>query len=176
MTLSLDLIADPLSAEAAWSLRVRRVGGFIQAAFAGFWLVRGSLVLHGPASAVVPVLAGLVLVGAVRYGITATAGIASRPTGLEARSSKQLSPSPQSSSSSPPSPPRPWLIAAGSPTGRFQPSQSVSDPCCSGWTTESPSRATDPSAGPSSPARCSSWQRCRAPNSSLQQVSVLECC
>ena len=34
---------------AAWSRRVRRIGGFIQVAFAAFWLVRGSLAIGGRA-------------------------------------------------------------------------------------------------------------------------------
>ena len=33
---------------AAWSRRVRRVGGFIQVAFAAFWLGRASLAIGGP--------------------------------------------------------------------------------------------------------------------------------
>ena len=92
MTLSLGPIADPLSAETAWSLRVRRVGGFIQAAFAGFWLVRGSMVLHGPASMVVPVLAALAVVGAFVFGapapaqqITGTPGSPSATTTINGR-------------------------------------------------------------------------------------------
>ena len=36
-----------LAPAAAWSQRVRRVGGFIQLAFAAFWLVRGALSLGG---------------------------------------------------------------------------------------------------------------------------------
>jgi hypothetical protein len=85
MTRTLDLRTKPLSAQAAWSRRVRRIGGFIQAAFAGFWLIRGSLVLHGRASAVVPALAVLAVVGAFGYGFKATAAIAPRPSGSEAR-------------------------------------------------------------------------------------------
>ncbi len=85
MTRTLDLLTEPLSAQAAWSRRVRRIGGFIQAAFAGFWLIRGSLALHGPVSAVVPVLAGLAVVGAYTYGFRITAEIAPRPSGSEAR-------------------------------------------------------------------------------------------
>ncbi len=85
MTQTLDLGTEQQSAQAAWSLRVRRIGGFIQAGFAGFWLIRGSLVLHGGASAVVPALAVLAVIGAFGYGIAATAGIAPRPLGSEAR-------------------------------------------------------------------------------------------
>ena len=39
---------DPTPA-AAWSRRMRRIGGFIQAAFAAFWLARASLAIGGPA-------------------------------------------------------------------------------------------------------------------------------
>ena len=40
MTVSETPNAADLSPAAAWSQRVRRVGGFIQLAFAGFWLIR----------------------------------------------------------------------------------------------------------------------------------------
>ena len=36
-----------LTPTAAWSRRVRRIGGFIQAAFAAFWLGRASLTIGG---------------------------------------------------------------------------------------------------------------------------------
>jgi hypothetical protein len=85
MAHALDLRTEPLSAQAAWSRRVRRIGGFIQAAFAGFWLIRGSLVLHGPASVLVPAVAVLAVVGAFGYGIRATSGVAPRPSGAEGR-------------------------------------------------------------------------------------------
>lgn len=85
MTHVLDIQPQTSSAQAAWSLRVRRVGGFIQAAFAGFWLIRGSLVLHGTASAVVPALAVIAVIGSFGYGIRATARVAPRPPGAEAR-------------------------------------------------------------------------------------------
>ena len=38
-----------LTPTAAWSRRVRRIGGLIQAAFAAFWLVRASLSIGGRA-------------------------------------------------------------------------------------------------------------------------------
>ncbi len=41
--------AAGLTPAAAWSRRVRRVGGFIQAAFAAFWLGRASLAIGGRA-------------------------------------------------------------------------------------------------------------------------------
>ncbi|MDX6256649.1 MAG: hypothetical protein QOJ11_2983 [Frankiales bacterium] len=85
MSRTFDLRAESLSAQAAWSRRVRRIGGFIQAAFAGFWLIRGSLVLPGLAITVVPVVAVVSVVAAFGYGFWATAGIAPRPAGVEAR-------------------------------------------------------------------------------------------
>ena len=39
--------AADLTPTAAWSRRVRWIGGLIQAAFAAFWLVRGSAVIGG---------------------------------------------------------------------------------------------------------------------------------
>jgi hypothetical protein len=84
MTWTLAVRTEPDSAQQAWSLRVRRIGGFIQAAFAGFWLIRGSLVLHGLPTAVVPALAVFMVVGAFGYGFKVTAGIAPRPSGFEA--------------------------------------------------------------------------------------------
>jgi len=41
--------AADLTPTAAWSRRVRRIGGLIQAAFAAFWLARASLTIGGPA-------------------------------------------------------------------------------------------------------------------------------
>ena len=38
-----------LTPAAAWSRRVRRIGGFIQAAFAALWLIRASLAIGGRA-------------------------------------------------------------------------------------------------------------------------------
>ena len=62
---------------AAWSRRVRRIGGFIQAAFAALWLVRASLAIGGPA--------GDVLLAVFAYAIRVTAGTAPRPAGRQAR-------------------------------------------------------------------------------------------
>ena len=41
------LNAADLTPAAAWSRRVRRIGGFIQAAFAALWLARASLAIGG---------------------------------------------------------------------------------------------------------------------------------
>jgi hypothetical protein len=74
-----------LSPSVAWSRRVRRVGGFIQLAFAALWLVRGSLNLHG---AVGGALAGgfsVIVIAVLVFGIRVTAGAGSRPTSPEAK-------------------------------------------------------------------------------------------
>jgi len=74
-----------LSATEAWSQRVRRVGGFIQLAFAAFWLVRGAVKLHG--SVRVPLsVAGIVATLVVLvYGIVVTRGTGPRLTTPEAK-------------------------------------------------------------------------------------------
>jgi hypothetical protein len=76
---------EALDARAAWSLRVRRVGGFIQAGFAAFWLIRGCLALGGPVGGILAAVLGVVAIGVFGYGILATAGIAPRPTGTAAQ-------------------------------------------------------------------------------------------
>jgi len=70
---------------AAWSRRVRRVGGFIQLAFAAFWLVRGGLTIHGGTGVGLAALFVVVTGAALGYGARVTAGTASRPAGPEAR-------------------------------------------------------------------------------------------
>jgi len=74
-----------LSPAAAWSRRIRKVGGYIQLAFAAFWLVRGALTLGG-AVAVAVVAVALVAVAAVLgYAVRVTAGTGARPTGPAAK-------------------------------------------------------------------------------------------
>jgi hypothetical protein len=73
-----------LTAVAAWSRRVRRVGGFIQTAFAAFWLARASLAVGGRAADALIAAAGVALVGVLAYAIKVTAGTAPRPSGPEA--------------------------------------------------------------------------------------------
>ena len=68
-----------------WSRRVRRVGGLIQVAFAALWLVRGSLVVGGGASAVLISVSGVAVIGVLLYAISATGGTAPRPTSSEGR-------------------------------------------------------------------------------------------
>ena len=73
-----------LSPAAAWSRRVRRIGGLIQLAFAAFWLVRGSLTIGGPTGAALAGLCGAVAIAAAVYGVRVTASLAPRPSGPEA--------------------------------------------------------------------------------------------
>jgi len=73
-----------LTPVAAWSRRVRRVGGFIQAAFAAFWLARASLALGGRAGDALIAVSAAAVAGVVAYAITATAGTAPRPRGPQA--------------------------------------------------------------------------------------------
>jgi len=77
--------ADDLTPTEAWSRRVRRVGGFIQLAFAAFWLVRGSLVIGGRAADLLIAVSGVAAIGVLSYAIRATAGTAPRPKDPEAR-------------------------------------------------------------------------------------------
>jgi hypothetical protein len=74
-----------LTPTAAWSRRVRRIGGFIQAAFAALWLVRASLAIGGPAGDVLIAISAAAVAGAYAYAIRVTAGIAPRPAGAQAR-------------------------------------------------------------------------------------------
>ena len=74
-----------VASAAAWSLRVRRVGGLIQTAFAGFWLVRGSVVLGGAVSEVLVAVFGVAVVVAFGYAVRVTAGMAPRPRSPEGK-------------------------------------------------------------------------------------------
>jgi hypothetical protein len=76
---------DGAGPAAAWSRRVRRIGGFIQAAFAAFWLARASLAIGGPAGDVLIAVSGVAVIGVVAYAIRVTAGTAPRPAGPQAR-------------------------------------------------------------------------------------------
>ena len=73
------------AAHRAWSLRVRRVGGFIQVAFAAFWLIRGSLNIPGTAGVALAVASTMTVAAVVAYGIRVTANKAPRPTCVEGR-------------------------------------------------------------------------------------------
>jgi len=72
-------------AQRAWSRRVRRVGGMIQAAFAIFWLLRGAVVIGGRTADVLVALSLLLGVGVFLYAANATAGKGARPQGEQAR-------------------------------------------------------------------------------------------
>lgn len=74
-----------LDATVAWSRRVRRVGGFIQVAFAAFWLIRGSLNVPGPLGTALAGVLGATAIGVTAYGIRVTAGTAPRPTSPEGK-------------------------------------------------------------------------------------------
>jgi hypothetical protein len=74
-----------LTPAAAWSRRVRRIGGFIQAAFAAFWLARASLAIGGRTGDVLIAASAVLVIGVFSYAIKVTAGMAPRPAGPEAR-------------------------------------------------------------------------------------------
>jgi len=77
--------AADLTPTAAWSRRVRCIGGAIQAAFAAFWLVRASLVVGGRTADVLIAVSGVAVIGVVSYAIAATAGTAPRPHSAEGK-------------------------------------------------------------------------------------------
>ena len=88
----IDIAAHPdadgaadLSPAAAWSRRVRRIGGFIQAAFAAFWLARASLAIGGRTGDVLLAASGVAVIAVFAYAIKVTAGTAPRPSGPQAR-------------------------------------------------------------------------------------------
>jgi hypothetical protein len=83
--LSLTTSAADLTPTAAWSRRVRWVGGLIQAAFAAFWLVRGSAVIGGGVAGVLIAVSGVVAIGAFAYAFTAARGTAPRPKSAEGK-------------------------------------------------------------------------------------------
>jgi hypothetical protein len=78
------ITAAQLTPAAAWSRRVRRIGGFIQTAFAAFWLIRASLAIGGRTGAVLIAASGAAVIGVLTYAIKNTARTAPRPTGPQA--------------------------------------------------------------------------------------------
>jgi len=74
-----------LSPTQALSQRVKRVGGFIQLAFAAFWLVRGTFNLHGQVRGPLALAFGAVALIVLVYGIRVTAGTGPRLTSPEAK-------------------------------------------------------------------------------------------
>jgi hypothetical protein len=85
-------LAGPVASEplTPWSKRVRWVGGLIQAAFAAFWLVRGSAAIAGDAASVLTVTFILAAIGVFSYAIRAAAGTAPRPRTHEDRRTERL--------------------------------------------------------------------------------------
>jgi hypothetical protein len=83
-------VAADLTPTVAWSRRVRRIGGFIQAAFAAFWLARASLAIGGRAGDVLIAASGVAVIGVFTYAIRVTAGTAPRPAGPQARRIERL--------------------------------------------------------------------------------------
>ncbi len=77
--------AADLTPTEAWSRRVRWIGGLIQAAFAAFWLLRGSVVIGGGVAVLLIAVFGVVVIGVFFYAITATRGIAPRPRSPEGK-------------------------------------------------------------------------------------------
>ena len=77
--------AAELTPNAAWSRRVRWIGGLIQAAFAAFWLVRGSAVIGGGVAGVLIAVSGVAAIGAFLYAFRVARGTAPRPTSVEGK-------------------------------------------------------------------------------------------
>jgi len=75
--------AAELTPTAAWSRRVRWIGGLIQAAFAAFWLVRGSAVIGGGVAGVLVAVSGVAAIGAFVYAFRVARGAAPRPRSVE---------------------------------------------------------------------------------------------
>ena len=74
-----------LSPAAAWSQRVRKVGGYIQLAFAAFWLIRGSLTIGGRTGTALAGVALAAVIAVLVYAIRVTAGTGRRPASPQAR-------------------------------------------------------------------------------------------
>jgi len=85
MTTRGHVSAAEQSATTAWSRRVRRVGGFIQLAFAAFWLIRGSLDIQSNIGVSVAAIFAVITTAVTYYGIHVTAGKAPRPTSPEGK-------------------------------------------------------------------------------------------
>jgi hypothetical protein len=83
--LSATTSAADLTPTAAWSRRVRWIGGLIQVAFAAFWLLRGSLVVGGAPGDLLIAVFGVTVIGVFVYAVAASAGTAPRPKSPEGR-------------------------------------------------------------------------------------------
>jgi len=84
-SLSAGTSGADLTPTAAWSRRVRWIGGLIQAAFAAFWLLRGSAVIGGGVAGVLIAVSGVAAIGVFVYAFTAARGTAPRPKSAEGR-------------------------------------------------------------------------------------------
>jgi len=76
VTASTGAPATELGPEAAWSRRVRRIGGFVQLTFASFWLIRAALSIEGGVGEALAVALGVIVLAVVAYGVRVTAGLA----------------------------------------------------------------------------------------------------
>ena len=85
MTKSEAMERTDLSPAEAWSQRVKRVGGFIQLAFAAFWLVRGAFNLHGQVRSPLAIAFCVAALIVVVYGIRVTTGTGPRLKSPEAK-------------------------------------------------------------------------------------------
>ncbi len=85
MTITRTPTPAELSPQAAWSQRVRKVGGFIQLAFAAFWLVRGGLSVTGITGTALAATGIVLSIAVLGYAIRVTAGIGGRPTSAAAK-------------------------------------------------------------------------------------------
>ncbi len=77
--------AADLRPRAACSRRVRWVRGLIQAAFAAFWIVRGSVVIGGGVAAALIAVFAVIVLGDFVYTVTATDGTAPRRRSAEGK-------------------------------------------------------------------------------------------
>ena len=151
MTVTKTPTGAELSATNAWSRRVRRIGGFIQVAFAAFWLVRGGLNIRGGVG--VALAAGFAARRRRCRGVRRSGHRGHRATAEESRSEAHRAgrdhryrhPAGCVVRIAGPSSSRPVTA-----TGCCLPSRSPSDRCCSGSTAASTSPGTVSSAGRSS--------------------------
>jgi hypothetical protein len=74
-----------LSPTVAWSQRVRKVGGFIQLAFAALWLIRGGLSIAGTPGRALAAVGAVLAVAVLVYAVRASKGIGGRPISPEAK-------------------------------------------------------------------------------------------
>src|ERR1700688_2597827 len=89
MATHITLRAD--TARRAWSRRVLRIGGLIQAGFAGFWLVRGSLAIGGLVGTLLAAAVLACSIALIVYGVAATSGLTPRPRDADGiRSERQV--------------------------------------------------------------------------------------